>query len=128
MAGSHAASQGRYAFGFSGIVEPDEYERMVEPTPLPPLPKRQTKKAAVEQFKASQEAEKADAIIDSIDPETGEITEGEAELIDIIDNQLTDLDSMQEWHDAHKQRIADLPEPARSHVKQAISRRYADLM
>lgn len=31
----------RYAFGFSGLMEPDEYDRMVEVNPVPPPPRRE---------------------------------------------------------------------------------------
>jgi phage recombination protein Bet len=63
----------RYAFGFSGIVDPDEYERQVEQvrqtTPAGLTARLQAGPASPEGFTASQVDEPAH------DPETGEVAE-----------------------------------------------------
>lgn len=79
---------GRYAFGFSGIVDPDEAERTAESESLPPVGagvsglkrmlSKQTDKAAEREQPArdAQSERQPDASEVVVDEETGEILEG----------------------------------------------------
>lgn len=69
-----AIQAARYAFGFSGIMEPDEFERMHEAPAAPGLRARlaEQRTPAVEGFTVAHAAmDKADAV--EVDPDTGEL-------------------------------------------------------
>jgi phage recombination protein Bet len=69
----------RYAFGFSGIVDQDEYERQVEPVATPGLRARLEARNAPAQEGFSAHHGRADAVAEQADPDTGEIIDAEVE-------------------------------------------------
>lgn len=69
----------RYAFGFSGIVDQDEYERQVEPVATPGLRARLEARNAPAQEGFSAHHGRADAVAEQADPDTGEIIDAVVE-------------------------------------------------
>lgn len=115
----------RYAFGFSGIVEPDEYERMGVVPPPEEKPRRPIKREQAErlkeQLKASLEEERKKEekpemlpVIDveeTVDPETGEILE-EPQVEREADNDAY-RQCYQEGYEAHERGASATQWPAR---------------
>lgn len=67
----------RYAFGFSGIVDPDEYERLTDVTPKTTgmRARLESRAAASEGFDAAHVARETGVVAETHDTETGEIVD-----------------------------------------------------